>query len=144
MKRKAFGEFYRAGNVDIEVFVREFSSCEDGQIFQEVSGIFEETGAFKCKLYFSEFITGYIGDKYQEIEIPGTRKYAEGFFFHGLKIYTLEEVKGEVKNSLPILATYLEQKMVASGCRLAVKLRTTLFEPFGEKDVFVPLNKTRV
>jgi len=137
MLRKAFGEFYRPGDADIEMFVREFSSCEDGQILNEISAIFEETGALKCRVFFSEFLSGKIGEKYREIEIPGTKKYKNGFFFHGTGIYTLEEVKKEIKCSLPIMADYLERRMKEQGCRKAVKLRTLLFEPFGEEDTLV-------
>lgn len=131
MSRKAFGEFSKIGDVRIEMFVEELR-LEDIQ--GSVRNVFCNTGAFKCRVYFAEYVCGRVNGKYHEIEIPGTREWTKGFYFHGTKLYILDEVRAEVKNSLPVLADYLAIDMKRRGCDLAVKLRSTMFEPFSSKD----------
>jgi hypothetical protein len=137
MPRKVFGDFSVIGDTRIDIFTRELKLDD---VSGSVREVFCETGAFRCRIYFAEFICGRVNDKYHEIEIPNTREWGVGFFFYGTKLYTLDEVRKEAKNSLPILADYLKIEMDKRGCDLAVKLRSTMFEPFSsQKDTLIQI-----
>lgn len=137
MGRRAFAEFHKVEGTEIKTFVRGLSIRDGEATYDKILKVFEKTGAFKCRVYCAEFVEGSFGGKRRKIEIPGTRVYEERFFFHGHKLYTLDEVKEEVKSSLPILAEYLRIEMSKLGCTEAVKLRSGLFAAFRVNDVLV-------
>lgn len=141
MQRRAFGEFYRSGDSAIEKSIYEFSNCDNETILKEASVILLDSEFFKCKVYFADFIVGVFDGERLSVEIPSTRVYHRGTIYKGIGLYTLPQVKEEVKYTLPVLAKYLKQKMDALQTDKAVKLCNGLFEPFCEYDTLVSVKK---